>query len=134
MLIYKKGYLLFCNLNEPEKVIKQVKIQGLCGKINALARLLRLEPRCAIALDNENSDFCDVVRPYDLNDIIAYDGKYTSNFEVMTSNVTSAKSENSLEKQINEFLKNKEKEEIEKEQYKNVFYNDFQQKNICKRK
>ena len=86
-----------------------------------------------VALDNENSDFCDVVRPYDLNDIIAYDGKYTSNFEVMTSNVTSAKSENSLEKQINEFLKNKEKEEIEKEQYKNVFYNDFQQKNICKR-
>lgn len=54
LLIYKKGYLLFCNLNEPEKVIKQVKIQGLCGKINALARLLRLEPRCAIALDNEN--------------------------------------------------------------------------------
>ena len=44
LLIYKKGYLLFCNLNEPEKVIKQVKIQGLCGKINALARLGGIEP------------------------------------------------------------------------------------------
>lgn len=54
LLIYKKGKLYWSNFDEPGKINKYVRIQRLSGNINILARLLRLEPRCAIVLDKDN--------------------------------------------------------------------------------
>lgn len=54
LLIYKRGILCFSLLEEPEKIIKQIKIQGVLGRNSILARLLRLEPRCAVALGDED--------------------------------------------------------------------------------
>lgn len=54
VLFYKKSKLYYSNIDQPTKIINEIKVQGVLGKIGVFSRLLRLEPRCSISLDEKN--------------------------------------------------------------------------------